>query len=95
MTTKTKLQSLLRLFGRNVKAGILKHRKTIFFCFTRALVSLLILLSFYGSLMGLVFYNDGLHEISLLFFAASSGSAVLSLCLICFVPSVRRAMFRE
>lgn len=93
MTTTTKQGSLLRLFGRNVKAGLLRHRKAIFFGFTRALVSMLILLSFYGSLMGMVFYNDGLHEVSLLFFAVSSGSAVLSLCLICFMPSVRRAMF--
>lgn len=95
MTTTNKSTSLLKLFGRNVKAGLLRHRKAIFFGFTRVLVSMLILLSFYGCVMGAIFYKGGLHEVSLLFFAVSSGSAVLSLCLICFVPSVRRAMFGE
>lgn len=95
MVRQVNSQSLLRTFTRNVKAGLLRHRKAIFYGFTRVLVSTLLMVGFYGCVMGAMFYKDNLHEISLLFFAVSSGSLLLVACLVCFVASVRRAMFGE
>lgn len=87
--------SLLRTFSRNVKAGLLRNRRAIFYGVTRVIVSLLFALGLFSLFMGGLFYVDGLHEMSLLFFAVSGGIYLLVTCLLCFVVSVRRAMFFE
>lgn len=87
--------SFLGVFMRNTRARVLRNRRVIYMGFTRLFISILFLTGFYGCVVGLMFYRDGLPDISVLFLGLASGSMLLALCLICFVPSVRRALFWE
>lgn len=92
---KAKTNSLLTTFGRNVKAYVLKHRKTVYYGFVRVLICLLFGLSLMGMGVGGLCAVDGILDWGVVFFGFSTGTAMLALCAICFVPSVRRALFWE